>query len=149
MHQIKIEKWTLKVDIEKTKEFYKKEFDSCRCPDCRNYYMAASSELKPAISNIFSHLGINPVKPAHLSAYPTENSDFLLYNGHYHFVGKVLKGPLCTTDHFTEENTIELDDFNLGISEELLFVPEGFPEPILQLEFEIKVPWILHEKKSN
>ncbi|HEK9101661.1 hypothetical protein KFD70_23185 [Bacillus pfraonensis] len=147
MQPIKIGKWILDVDIEKTREFYQKEFDTCKCQDCRNYYILASNELKPAISDIFSLLGITPSKPAGLSAYPTENSEILLYMGHYHFVGKMLKGPLCTTSHFTEENTIELDGFCLGISEELLFVPEEFPEPILQLEFETKLSYVLHEKE--
>ncbi|MGE7771401.1 hypothetical protein ACQKMK_12775 [Viridibacillus arvi] len=145
MQQIRIGKWLLEVDIDRTREFYNKDIEICNCLYCKNY-VEASGYLKTSVSDVFNNFGIHPAKPAQLSEFPTEEAGTRLYVGDYHLVGRVLEGELCTSSNFKEMNTIEIENFVFGFSddsEDLEFVPEGFPAPVLQINFSANIPWIL------
>lgn len=148
LQQIRIEKWLLEIDPIKTREFYSKDMDVCNCLYCLNY-VESTKLLKTPISDIFNELGILPEKPAHLSDFPSEEVGTRIYMGDYHFVGRVLEGELCTVSNFNEMNTIQVENFTLGFTEELVFVPEEFPSPVLQLSFESNMPWVLKENQED
>lgn len=145
MQQIKFGKWLLETDIEKTLEFYNKDLDVCSCLYCKNFVEAAN-QLTPNVFHVFAKLGINPSKPAHLSYLHSDEADITSYLGNYHLIGRMLEGELCRNSNWNKENTIEMDNFTFGFSEELEFVPKGFPSPILELSFDAKIPWVLNEK---
>lgn len=69
--------------------------------------------------------------------------------GSYHLVGKLLKGELSTLSTWNDTNTSEIKHFIFGFSNELQFVPEGFSNPVLQLDFEADIPWVLDEKPDE
>ncbi|MGG0176460.1 hypothetical protein [Gottfriedia acidiceleris] len=144
LHQIRIGNWLIEVDIDRTREFYNKEMEVCKCLYCKNY-LGATEYFKPTVNDIFEKLGINSVKPAHLSEFPTEITMRRLYIGNYYFVGRVVEGELCSNTHFNKMNTIEIENFIFGFSEELEFLPEDLPDPVLQISFEAEIPWILKE----
>lgn len=144
LQQIRIATWLLEVDIDKTREFYNKGINVCSCLDCKNFVVACK-HLNPSIANLFNELGINPAMPAHLSQFPTEDTLEKLYIGIYHLIGKVLEGELSTSSNWNETNTIEIKNFIIGFSDDLEFVPGGFPNPVLQIDFEAKIPWVLDE----
>ncbi|WP_088011329.1 hypothetical protein [Gottfriedia acidiceleris] len=148
LQQIRIGKWLIEVDIDRTREFYNKDMEVCNCLYCKNY-LEAIMYFKTTVTDIFEKLGINPIKPAHLSQLPTEVKARRLYLGNYFFVGRVLEGELCTNSNFNKMNTIEIENFIFGFSEELEFLPEGLPNPILQISFEANIPWILKENPED
>jgi hypothetical protein len=143
LHQIKIGKWLLEADIHKTREFYNKDITVCNCLYCKNY-VEACKNLKSSVSDIFNKLGINPAVPAHLSELPSKEDGTRLYLGEYYLVGRVLDGELCTFNNFND-NTFEIENFTVGFSKDLEFVPEEFPTPSLELSFEAIIPWVLNE----
>ncbi|MDP4087573.1 MAG: hypothetical protein Q8934_23705 [Bacillota bacterium] len=144
LKQVRIYKWLLEVDIDKTREFYNKDIEVCHCVYCTNY-VKACKHLNTSVSDMLNILGINLAIPAHLSEFPTDDDDTLLYLGEYFLVGRVLEGELCTFSNFNEKNTYEIDNFKVGFSEDLEFVPQGFPNPALQLSFEAYIPWVLNK----
>jgi len=148
LQHIRIGKWLIEADIDKTREFYSKDISVCNCLYCKNY-VEACKNLRTSASDVFTKLGINPAKTAHLSELPTEEARTRLYLGHYHLVGRVLEGELCTDTNFNEKNTIEVTNFTVGFSEDLEFVPEEFPNPVLQLSFDAKIPWVLKENPDD
>lgn len=148
LQQIIVANWFLEVDIDKTREFYNKCIDVCGCLDCNNF-VEACKHLDTYVAKLFSDLGINPAIPAHLSQFPTEETMTRLYIGNYHLVGKVLEGELSTSSNWNETNTFEIKNFIFGFSVGLEFVPEGFPDPVLQLDFEAEIPWVLGEKPDK
>ncbi|WHY69617.1 hypothetical protein [Neobacillus sp. SuZ13] len=148
LQQFRIEKWLIEADIDKTREFYSKDIPVCNCLYCKNY-VEACKKLRLSVSIVFTKLGINPAKPAHLSEFPAEEARTRLYLGHYHLVGRVLQGELCTDTNFNEKNTIEIDNFTVGFSDNLEFVPEGFPNHVLQLSFDASIPWVLKENPDD
>ncbi|CCP27365.1 protein of unknown function [Tepidanaerobacter acetatoxydans Re1] len=43
-------------------------------------------------------------------------------------------------------NIIGIGNVKFIFTDELDLVPENFPKPVLQLEFEVMLPWLLEEK---
>ncbi|PGM56932.1 hypothetical protein [Bacillus sp. AFS053548] len=144
LQKIRLGKWLIEVDIDRTREFFNKEMEVCNCLYCKNY-LVATEYFKPTVNDIFEKFGINLVKPAHLSVFPTEIKTRRLYLGNYYFVGRVLEGELCSNSNFNKMNTIEIENFIFGFSEELEFLPEGLPDPVLQISFVANILWILKE----
>jgi len=47
------------------------------------------------------------------------------------------------------EGAIEINNnLHISFSNDLEFVPGGFTRPVLQLDFEMEVPWVLVEKPN-
>lgn len=59
MKQIRLLKWLIEVDQDKTKEFYSKDIELCDCLYCENY-MEACMHIEPSILELFTAVGINP-----------------------------------------------------------------------------------------
>ncbi|UPM55475.1 hypothetical protein [Gottfriedia acidiceleris] len=148
LQKIRIGKWLIEVDMDRTREFYNKDIEVCNCLYCKNY-LDATKFFKPTVIDLFKKLGINPVKPAHLSQFPIEIKSRHLYLGNYYFVGRVLEGELCSNSNFNKMNTIGIENFIFVFSEELDFLPEGFLDPVLQISFEVNIPWILKENPED
>ena len=151
LRTVKIAHWLLEVDPERTKGFYQgiKAEEMCDCLYCQNF-VEASKSLDPAVLQLFQQLGIEPGKPSHLSDIP-KSEDKINRNNlrKYHFVGKVIEGELCNLSDWDETNTLQVDNFKLGISRDMEFGPDNFPEPILQLDFEADLPWLLVEEPEE
>ncbi|MED4798133.1 hypothetical protein P9683_24890 [Priestia megaterium] len=143
---IKINDWILEIDVEETKKQYLKKWDWCDCLYCRNCYedMKSRSEIE---IQFFNRLGINPSQCNHLSHFDPQENGLYFYIGCYHMVGKVSnKTPL---EIINSDGPIEIsNNLHIGFSKDLEFVPGGFTRPVLQLDFEIEVPWVIVEKPN-
>lgn len=74
-----------------------------------------------------------------------------LYGGFYHIVGRIIEGPNgwipanegseVVTPHYVTQYGLEI-----GFSKDVALVPEGFPSPVIQFEFQMNVPWLLSEQ---
>ena len=148
LQQIRLANWLLEVDIIKTPEFYKEGINVCSCLYCNNF-VDACKHLDSSVADVFNKLGIDPAMPAHLSQFPTEETMTKLYIGNYHLVGRLLEGERSTSSNWNETNTIEIKNFIFGFSEDLEFVPGSFPNPVLQLEIEAEIQWVLDEKPDE
>jgi hypothetical protein len=146
--QIRIANWLLEVDVEKTREFYNKGTEVCKCLYCNNF-IEACKQLDTAVASIFISLGIDPAMPGHLSDYQTIEDGIREYMGNYHLVGTVLEGEVCTPSNWKDTNTVQIKNFTIGFSKELDFVPKGFPSPVLQLEFVATISWVLEEQPDD
>ncbi|WP_019155215.1 hypothetical protein [Robertmurraya massiliosenegalensis] len=144
MKQIHFMKWKLEVDIDKTKEIYGGEMELCHCLYCQNY-MDACKHIDRELLGLFDMLGIDPAKPSHLSEFGEVEKGQRLYIGSYHLVARLMEGEYCTDSDWNKLNTAEMRNFTFAFEKELMFVPNGFPEPVVQLGFEARIPWVLRE----
>lgn len=98
-------------------------------------------------ASAFYQLGINPSQCNHLSHFDPQENGLHFYIGCYHLVGKVsLQTPL---EIINSDDAIQIsNNLHIGFSKNLEFVPGGFARPVLQLNFEIEVPWVLAEEPS-
>ncbi len=148
MKKIKLMKWLLEVDVNKTKEFYSKNIELCNCLYCENY-MEACKHIDPAIIKLFTMLGINTFQPSHLSEFGEIQDGLRLYIGSYHIVGKLVEGEYCTDADWNDTNTAKIENFTFGLGKELMFVHDELLRPVLQLEFEARIPWVLSKKTED
>jgi hypothetical protein len=138
---IKINNWILEIDIEGTKKQYLNDWDLCGCLYCLNFYQAMES-LSEVEFQIFNRLGVNPSKCNHVSHFEPEENGLHLYIGCYHIVGII--SPECITEAIGTDEVIEISNtLKISFSNDLEFVPDGFTNPVLQLDFEIEVPWVI------
>lgn len=134
---MKINNWILEVNTEETKKQYLKEWDLCDCLYCHNFYQATKS-LAEAELQFFKQFGINPSKCNHISHFDSQENGLHLYIGCYHIVGKV------SAETITIDGAIKIgNSLTACFSNDLEFVPDGFTKPVLQIDFELELPWVL------
>jgi hypothetical protein len=146
--QIRKLKWLLEVDVDKTKDFYSKEIELCSCLYCENY-IEACKRIDPSIMAVLTMLGIIPSKPSHLSEFGEMEDGLRLYIGSYHLVGNLIEGEYCRDSEWNDTNTASIKNFTFGFNKELLFAPDELQPPVLQLDFEARIPWVLNEKPED
>ena len=95
-------------------------------------------------------LGIDPRKPAEvfdvMGGQLDENGQ-VLYNGFYHVCGTRIEGEDAWVP--TSENSMHLDEdrmyavgdsFKVSFEEQVCLLHEAFPAPVLQMEFDARLP---------
>lgn len=146
--KIELLKWMLEINLDKTRDLFCKNIETCHCLYCENY-IEASKFFEPAVMEVFHALGINASKPSHLSEFGEIENGLYLYMGSYHLVGKLIEGEYCTDSKWKDNNTARVENFTFGFNQELTFVHDDFPKPVLQLDFEARIPWVLSEKPED
>jgi hypothetical protein len=150
MEQIKVGSWLIEIDVIKTKEFFQKYHlitEDCGCDYCSNYVLTCDSFPKD-IMNTFNILGIDPRKEGEIYECIDNEDGIHLYGGFYHIVGRIIDGPDLwkpseETEEFSSPHHIDHNHIEIGFSKKLTLVPDNFPKPVIQFEFEMNVPWLL------
>lgn len=142
---LEVLEWSLDVDVETTHLFTRNlQFleTPCDCAPCRNF--KAAIELLPSpLLDLLSRLGTSADKPAEVY-YCCPNPDGThKYGGWYHVTGQILSG----WDEATGFQFQQLcDRASIYFStKQVHLVSEGFPHPVIQLEFSTDIPWVLNE----
>lgn len=148
MKRIRLEKWLLDVDEDKTGRLYHENTEICHCLYCRNY-TEVMNNLSLSIHSVFTTLGIKPTKPMLLSEFGKAENGVHLYIGSYPFVGELLEGRYCTDSEWDETNTATIGFFTFGITKELVVNADELPQPSLQLDVEARIPWVLDESPED
>src|SRR4051812_200843 len=121
----------------------------CTCNQCRNFDAAAGRIFPPEFIVLADALGIDPTKPAELCHWVREPSGLYLTGGWQHLVGSIRSG----ADVIHRVNGVGTYRFEelvpgleFGFSANLALVPKVFEGlPVVQLEFQTRVPWVLDE----
>lgn len=153
---------TVDVDVEETKKFYEtEEEDRCECQICRNYRKFCEY-LTDEERNFFDALGIIPERYGEFFGAKEDNLNMLVMSGMYHIKGEFINKPelvAVSAEKLKElnfESPVNDYNFQIGryelnfeINDNIACVPLNFPEPILQLNFHINIPWLLEEKYDD
>lgn len=153
MERKRIGDWIVEIDVERTRRFYEgyhRITEGCDCLYCKNYAEAAVRFPRPVLE-FFQSLGIDPAKEGEISEYCENEDGTHLYGGFYHIVGRLVSGPDCWVKasedlRHLDGNMVEICGFTFGFTYGLSLLPDEFPEPAVQLEFQGNVPWVLHER---
>ncbi len=140
--------YRLEVDVEATRAYYAAHplpAVTCDCAGCRNFVKAVGSLPQP-VRDFFDQLGLDPEKP-HELCYYDGTPETLCGDGWYHLVGRILEGD-------SEPQGREVFPFGwyaLAEGDSVAFktgcehLPEDFPRPCFQMEFDHVLPWVLEE----
>ena len=108
-----------------------------------------------AAKDVLDQLGIDHRKPAEVYTTGRVDSGLHQYGGWFHFVGRIESGADAWRQvdkegkSFTGELEPFTDHFQVGFTSRVALLPEPFQgKPVVQMEFETYIPWVLAEPRS-
>ena len=139
-------------DPERTGGFYAQAPETdCTCAGCRNF-RAAVSRMPGELRAFLEQFGIDPAKPAEMSAVHAPDAGRIYYDGFYHLCGELREGtePFIQTGpkHFKldERYLIPVGEHSLWFRADCALVSPDFPRPAVQVEVGFHLPWVLEEE---
>ena len=153
--QLTVSRWLIDHDSDATRRCYAMLAvgTGCDCNQCCNFDAAAGRTFPPAFAALADTLGIDLAKPAELCHWCREPSGLYLTGGWFHLVGSIVAGEDVMywdgrSGSFRFEELVPGLEF--GFSTRLALVGEAFAGlPLVQLEFQTRVPWVLPEPESD
>lgn len=139
-----IGEWFIEFDIIKTKLYYDRASLGCQCLYCENYRENCKSLTAEEVY-LFDRFGIDPIKGSEFMEFGKAENGLTIYSGTYHFVGNIISGPNFSACEWDESKLVKIGRYKFGFSNTLEFVPNDFPNPIVQLELIIDLPWLVEE----
>ncbi len=129
----------VEVDEDATRSWYAKASKwGCECGHCRNFLLLAQQRKFPSLTlQALDAFDIPPEKATYVGQlYPTENGD--CYQFSYRIAGTILT---------QGTDPSPLYDAGMGICthETYPYGAPDFPTPHFDLEFSLKLPWVLEE----
>ena len=147
--------YRLDVDVERTRAFYEAKLvgDGCDCAGCRNFG-ALRDRMPEHFTGFLRQFGIDPMKPAEMSAVYAPEKEYVLYDGWYHVCGIVLNSEAVWYQiEDTEKKKEQCEWGNLDAGSMMVYIEEkrdllsaGFPEPVIQVNVMCVLPWVLDEE---
>lgn len=137
MEMVLISEWVLAVDIEETKEAYKKMTYACVSDECKNFYVACRT-LDQVVLDFAQELAIDLSKPSQLSSHRLEGDGKVMYSGQYHVIGNVEAGEMDAWDVIVGQHCFSL-------TAEHTHIPSVMKNPTIEISFEVVLPWVLEE----
>ena len=160
MHKVKFRDWEFEVDSELTRKTYAKVIggfsEGCDCKYCLNYHPQKDKIFPEEIKILFENLGIDCHKESECVNYfdtsefsNTDKNKDGVYGGWFHFAGKILWGKECVDESSNTCNLTRItDNFSIGIKKDKALNFFENDVPLVQVEFEAKIPWIIEESKE-
>ena len=147
------DKYKLDIDVEATKSAYVKlplVTENCTCRDCENYF-EATKQFPEQVHSFFSSLGVDIYRSSEVFGTYDEKTKLYNYGGFYHIAGKILEQKeemyFKKSEKLWEQNPnmvmLIADNFSVWFSSECSLVPDGFPEPHIQMDISFNVPYVL------
>lgn len=140
--------YRLQVDSEATRAYYESHplpWITCDCKGCQNF-AAAVKQVPQAVKAFFDRLGLDPEKPAETCYY--QGTEYILSGGGwYHICGTILERAIPEDPSQVFGEWIEpAEGFTAAFKADCDLLPEDFPRPCFQMEFNHLLPWVLEEK---
>jgi hypothetical protein len=152
MMQIKFKKWIIQCDVDATRKAYAKIKsggpEECGCNTCKNFVAARQYTYPQEVSSILEQLGISINKEAEVYHNCKLESGLHDYGGWFHFIGSIEEGPDSKRQIAENTFTFELERidnrFAMGFTADIALVQRSFGnQPVVQVEFEAEVPWVI------
>lgn len=145
---------TVDIDVEMTRSYYAKEptvRHTCRCNGCQNYDDVILTAPESVLS-FFKQLGLDPQKPTEVfGLWLTPENGQYLYGGWIHVVGRLLTNGNSVQPETAYRPSPEYECLVWFTDDKSKFGPvkKDFPTPILELPFQIRLPWLLNETEKR
>ena len=146
------------VDVEKTRQFYRHApivSETCSCDGCRNFEKAVQF-LPAQVKDFFDSLGVDMRKVCECYTLSENTDGTVLYGGFYHICGTLIEGESAwrmegeNTKLWDRKEAFELaPGFCISLQSDIDLPEEGFPQPIIQLEFTADIPWLIEGKREG
>ena len=151
-------RWEIESDSTLTREIYKKlrsgAPETCGCAPCRNFVEARSRIYSADVIKLFNSLGISYDREVEVYHTHRLGPGSHHYGGWFHFVGRIVSGSDAARQIAANAWGFDLEkvssDFELGFTDRIGLLKEPFKGyPVVQLEFQAAVPWLLAEAEPE
>ena len=149
--------YTVDIDVEKTKQAYDKLSlisQRCSCDGCQNFERSVDS-LPSSVRSFFDTMGIDLKKIVECYVNCKNEDGTLFYGGFCHVCGTMIQGKSAwvktseTQSYYHPDLAHPLHDhFYVSFQEECFIVEEPFEGPLLQIEFQATIPWVLDKENT-
>lgn len=157
MEILRFKRWTLRVDVEATRNAYalvsKGSAEECFCLSCQNYVLCRDKILPKKARSLFKRMGVDFTKEVKLFDADKLNSGFYAYSGWLHYIGHIESGRdssvlISNLEEFRAYSfNLEPvgDRFDVGFTDrDIGLYHETFSQhPLVQIEFMAELPWLL------
>ena len=133
------------IDVEKTRQFYLEDsLIDCTCDGCVNFVKAVDI-LPETVKTFFTNLGVDLKKSTEIYVCYQNDDGTLLYGGFCHLCGTILDGDTFWGQLAQKGNEPFLvsPHFRVYFHNDIALLERNFPKPVLQLEFDARIPWVL------
>ena len=150
----KLNNCILDIDVERTRAFYERTDiksigEQCSCCGCQNFDKVIM-EASDRVTEFLRSLGIDPRKPPEVYNVTglLEKDGTIWYNGWYHVCGTIVKSPGTeqVNDAYFREHSYSPDPdcpFKVLPILDNALLHEDFPTPVIQLEIDTHLPYVL------
>ena len=151
VERIALAGWILECDPEMTRRLLTSlpegASEACGCLHCRNFAAAREQVYGAEGRALLERLGIPLDREAEVYEIgPAERWGHRQYAGWFHAVGRVVRDPLVDKPPLGASFTQVGRSFRVFFTSKGSLIPEPLLlHPIVQLEFEAEVPWVLAE----
>jgi hypothetical protein len=139
--QLELPGWHIEFDRDATIAAYRQVTiggpELCNCDYCKNWAQTRSQILPANFQELLGQLGIPSDRECEVYQCAKLETGLHQYGGWYHFVGHVLNGEREGSAN------IEFGSFSVYFHSKPALLPQAFAGlPVVQLEFEAKIPWL-------
>jgi|SRR5579862_3228458 len=158
MKQLVFARWELQCDPMATHELYRRRTtgsaEGCGCLPCLNFAAARNRLYPSSVLNLFEQLGISYDREIEVSYNARIDVGKYHYAGFFHLVGKILNGADASRQIAANAWAFDLEKvderFQLGFTSRIALLDKSFASlPVVQLEFQAIVPWLLAEPEPE
>lgn len=152
--------FTIDVDVEQTRNYYRETSrtltEGCDCMECRNFVKAYEG-FDPRIRDFFESLGVDICKAPDMTAYHGDvEKNTLHYEGFCHLCGTILGGESAWVPGSDGRITWDearafavTETCHVSFQERCYLLEADFPKPVIQMDVEICVPWVLENVQHD
>ena len=115
-------------------------------------FLQSIPSISRSCPTVFRKFGIDIGKPAEITAYNSSDGNLTYYDGFYHICGTILAGkdPWLQVGErayrLNEQYALKItNDFSVFFTEKCALVDKEFPTPVIQMEIQCNIPWVLEE----
>jgi hypothetical protein len=152
MKTLKYETWVIEYDDALTRDIYRNitgGTKTCTCLYCANFSLARESVYPDDFKKLLDQLGIDSEKEVEVFQYNRITPGWQLYGGWFHFVGSI-------KENYTLDNGLILNqvpdflDFTWLFTDRITLLPKPFGQnPVVQLDWVGKVPWVIDAEEPT
>ena len=148
MKDITIGPWQISYDRQATKAAYKEikigGSEDCDCTHCRNFLMLRDKLYPKAAMDIFNNLGIDFKKEVEVFHLAKTQDGLHLYGGWFHFIGNI-KNSSTQNNELIQYISVS-ENFSVCLQKKIHTPNSVFKsQPLVQIDFQVKIPWVLDE----
>ncbi|MES2454922.1 MAG: hypothetical protein V4594_05265 [Bacteroidota bacterium] len=126
--------------------------DGCECFDCRNYVLNRENAFPSEIRILFDQLGIDYRRENEVSRMFKHSDGLHVYWGFFHFKGQ-FEGqdsnvPIAATNQHSIIMTPITENFSIGFTYGRSLAYFEAEDELVQVDFEVKLPWVASKKEE-